>query len=224
MLSEASARQEKDLSTLSRRGVASLPSPPLTGTSPHRFQQFFCWKLWQLSQRAAASNSCKNTAPHKRPVRAPAYMQALAFLSKSANWHQLLSKARICNTPGPCGPHLYAEPVARPVHLARAVDDGLAHRPLVEHRQLYRDLQSSACLSGPLLLPLTCMHDVEQATKGQDSQARRHEAFGSHLGIDHAVCSWVRQRTCRELMFGLPARQLSPGVHFEIYEDLHRQT
>ncbi len=75
---------------------------------------------------------------------------------------------------------------------------------------------------GPPLLPSTCMHDVEQAIETQEGQARRREAFGSHLGIDHAVCSWVRQRTCRELIFGLPARYLCPGVHFEVYEDLQR--
>ena len=150
-------------------------------------------------------------------MRAQVAMQAITSLSESANWHQLLSKARTCNMPRLCGPHLYAEPITGPVHLARAVDDSLAHRPLVEHRQLYRDLQSSACLSGPLLVPSTCMHDIEQAAKTLPGQARRREAFGSHLGIDHAVCSWVRQRTCRELMLGLSACQLGPGVHLKVY-------
>lgn len=41
---------------------------------------------------------------------------------------------------GPKASHLDAKPLARPRHLARRVDDGLAHGAFVEHRELNRDL------------------------------------------------------------------------------------
>ena len=119
-----------------------------------------------------------------------------------------------------CGPDLYAEPVAGPVHLACRIDDCLAHRPFVEHRQLYRDLQGSASTSGLLRLPSICMHVVNRPCVALMGLARRHRASDSHLGIDHAVCSWVRQRTSREFMLRPPARQFRLCVYFEVRQDL----
>ena len=123
-----------------------------------------------------------------------------------------------------CEHHLYAESVAGPMHLACRIDDCLAHRPLVEHRQLYRDLQGSASTSGFLRLPSICMHVAIRPCEGLMGLARRHRAFNPHLGIDHAVCSWVRQRTSREFMLRPPAGQFCLCVYFDVRQDLQGRT
>ena len=44
--------------------------------------------------------------------------------------------------------YLDAKPLARPRHLARRVDDGLAHGALIEHRELDRDLYTELGFCG----------------------------------------------------------------------------
>ena len=89
---------------------------------------------------------------------------------------------------GPLGAHLNAEAIAGPVHLASAVDDGLAHRALIEHRQLYRHLCAKFLDSDSLIAR-------RKGTTNPTCQPckLRGRPGAPHLGIDHAVCCRVGQ-------------------------------